>query len=96
MHMAAEMSARLGWLGNAELARIAALLERAGLPVLPPASMNTAQFLDIMAVDKKNIDQRIRLILLRGIGNALITDEFDPAALEATLADMLHRAREAS
>ncbi|MGD8742807.1 MAG: 3-dehydroquinate synthase [Granulosicoccaceae bacterium] len=96
MHMAAEMSARLGWLGNAELARIAALLERAGLPVLPPASMNTAQFLDIMAVDKKNIDQRIRLVLLRGIGNALITDEFDPAALEATLADMLHRAREAS
>ncbi|MGD8999206.1 MAG: 3-dehydroquinate synthase [Granulosicoccaceae bacterium] len=96
MHMAAEMSARLGWLGNTEVARIATLLERAGLPVLPPASMNTAQFLDIMAVDKKNIDQRIRLVLLRDIGDALITDDFEPAVLEAALAVMLHRAREAS
>jgi 3-dehydroquinate synthase len=96
MQMAAEMSARLGWLAESELNRIAALLERANLPILPPASMDRTQFLDIMAVDKKNIDKRIRLVLMRGIGKSLITDDFDPAALETTLDNMLHRAQEAS
>jgi 3-dehydroquinate synthase len=38
-----------------------------------------------MSVDKKVLDGHLRLVLLRGIGQAVVTDEFDPAALRATL-----------
>jgi 3-dehydroquinate synthase len=38
-----------------------------------------------MAVDKKVKEGRLRLVLLRGIGEAVVTDAFDPALLRATL-----------
>jgi 3-dehydroquinate synthase len=38
-----------------------------------------------MAVDKKVLDGRLRLVLLEGIGKALITDGFPLQALRDTL-----------
>ena len=38
-----------------------------------------------MAVDKKVQDGRLRLVLMKGIGKSLVTGDFDPQALEATL-----------
>ena len=38
-----------------------------------------------MAVDKKVQDGRLRLVLLKAIGESLVTDRFDPALLRATL-----------
>jgi 3-dehydroquinate synthase len=38
-----------------------------------------------MAVDKKVLSGRLRLVLLRGIGDAVVTGDFDPQALQATL-----------
>jgi 3-dehydroquinate synthase len=38
-----------------------------------------------MSVDKKVLDGRLRLVLLRGIGEAVVTGRVRPAALEATL-----------
>jgi len=58
-----------------------------GIEFLPPEM--AAEFLDHMQVDKKNVGGRIRLVLLRGIGKAVITDEFPPAELQATLAEFL-------
>lgn len=46
-------------------------------------------FLSLMQVDKKNIHGKIRLVLLRGIGRCVITDEFAPDMLRATLASYL-------
>ena len=43
------------------------------------------RFLDLMAVDKKVRGGRLRLVLLRDIGEAVLTDEFDPGLLRATL-----------
>jgi 3-dehydroquinate synthase len=88
MVMAASLSVRLGWMTAIELARTETLLRRAGLPVRPPA-IASAEFLDHMQVDKKNVGGRIRLVLLRGIGASVITDDFPPAALDATLAEFL-------
>ncbi|MFZ5724498.1 MAG: 3-dehydroquinate synthase [Pseudomonadota bacterium] len=88
MVMAASLSVRLGWLAATDLARIERLLSRAGLPVRPPA-MRQDEFLDHMQVDKKNVNGRIRLVLLRRIGEAVITDDFPPAELSATLAGFL-------
>jgi 3-dehydroquinate synthase len=85
MLMAAELSARQGWLGPEAVERIEALLRRARLPAEPPAELLTDRFLALMAVDKKVMDDGLRLVLLRGIGDAVVTSDFDPKLLEATL-----------
>ncbi|MDU7556926.1 MAG: 3-dehydroquinate synthase, partial [Pseudomonas sp.] len=83
--MALEMSARLGWITDAERDRGIRLFERAGLPVVPPAEMSPADFMQHMAVDKKVIDGRMRLVLLRRIGEATVTDDYPQEVLQATL-----------
>jgi 3-dehydroquinate synthase len=85
MVMAADLSARHGWLPQSDVERAAALLRRAGLPVAPPAEMHEQQFLDLMAVDKKAVDSGLRLILLKAIGEAVVTAEYQPALLSETL-----------
>ncbi len=85
MYLAGDLSRAMGWLSGEALKRIASLLRRAGLPVLPPAELSSSAFLDIMAVDKKVKDRRLRLVLLRDIGNAVITGDFETARLAETL-----------
>jgi len=85
MAMAAEMSLRLGWLSEQDRRRVDDLLEKAGLPCRPPGNLGVQQFLDLMAVDKKVLAGRLRLVLLQGIGGALIAQDFPPDVLEATL-----------
>ena len=74
MVLAAALSAQQGWLSDADVARVRALLVRARLPVAPPADMPVDQFLALMAVDKKVLDGRLRLILLSRLGGATIVD----------------------
>ena len=88
MVMAADMSRRLGWLTTAETVRIEKLIRRARLPVRAPVALSPARFLELMAVDKKVQDGRLRLVLLRHLGEAVVTDEYPRAELEATLASM--------
>jgi len=53
--------------------------------------MTKQAFKDIMAVDKKVQDGKLRLILLKGpLGSCVVTGDFDPAALEATLDAFTH------
>lgn len=85
MCMAARLSHRLGWLQSEELERINALVEKAGLPVLPPAELSTERFLELMAIDKKVQDGKLRLVLMKGIGQSLVTADFDKKALEEML-----------
>ncbi|TLX64168.1 3-dehydroquinate synthase [Stutzerimonas nosocomialis] len=83
--MALEMSCRLGWLSAADRDRAVRLLARAGLPVTPPADMTPEDFLRHMAVDKKVIDGQLRLVLLKRLGEAVVTADFPREVLEATL-----------
>ncbi len=85
MGYAADLSNRMGWITKADVDRIIALLQLAGLPVEPPANISVAQFLDLMAVDKKNIDGNIRLILLESIGKATLPINIEQSTLEQTL-----------
>ena len=81
MVMAAELSA-----GDAALAaRIAKLLERAGLPTRPPA-IPPAELLAAMGMDKKVQRKQLRFVLLRGLGEAFVTSDYDTARLDAVLA----------
>ncbi|MEQ1440522.1 3-dehydroquinate synthase [Fontimonas sp. SYSU GA230001] len=83
--MAADLSARLGWIGHDDAQSCIALIERCGLPVRPPAGMSPDDFVRNMALDKKVAGGRLRLVLLRALGEAVVTGDFDPAKLAETL-----------
>jgi 3-dehydroquinate synthase len=85
MMLASDLSRRLGWISLQETARIKALLLRAGLPVSAPAEMTPARFRELMSVDKKVLAGKLRLILLKRIGDAVITDDFPLPLLNETL-----------
>ncbi|WP_018873145.1 3-dehydroquinate synthase [Thioalkalivibrio sp. ALJ16] len=85
MAMAARMSEHMGWMTSAERERAEALIARAGLALEPPDAVTPERFRELMAIDKKVAAGRLRLVLLRGIGNAVLTDQFEDAALDHTL-----------
>jgi 3-dehydroquinate synthase len=85
MCLAADLSRRLGWLAEGDVGRIVRILRRSLLPVTPPAGMDTRRFIELMAVDKKNLDGKLRLILLEQIGRATLPVSVDDATLIETL-----------
>jgi len=85
MCQAADLSARLGLLSAADVERIVRLVERAGLPTTPPRELDSQGFLERMAVDKKNVDGRIRVIVLEAIGRAALPRSVPLDMLRATL-----------
>jgi len=89
MVLAAELSARLGWVQAADAQTVRELLRAAGLPVDPPAGLSVEQFLDLMAADKKVAGGRIRLVLLRALGDATVTADFAFEVLRELLAQRL-------
>ena len=64
--MAADLSERLGWITGDVRQRTEAMFARAEQPSDVPADMTPSDFIDLMAVDKKNVDGKLRLVLLRG------------------------------
>ena len=82
--MAADLSKRIGNLSEAEMQRIIQLFSKANLPVRPPQSMNSEDFMRYMSIDKKVLDGHLRLVLLQGLGAAYVTSDFAPAHLEQT------------
>jgi 3-dehydroquinate synthase len=82
---AADLSRRKGWLNDGDVARITALFTKAKLPILPPEQIGSDRFLELMAVDKKNVDGQIRLILLQKIGMATLPVAVPLELLEMTL-----------
>ncbi|OQX30176.1 MAG: 3-dehydroquinate synthase [Candidatus Sedimenticola endophacoides] len=85
MCMAADLSRRLGWFDMDAQARVVDLVARARLPVAPPPDLDGARLLELMAVDKKVQQGRMRLVLMQGMGHSLVTDQFDSGLLRATL-----------
>ena len=82
---AADLSWRLAWLQEEEVARIKAVLKAAGLPISPPKELSAENYLELMAVDKKNLDGKIRVILLEAIGRASLPVNVEPEILLKTL-----------
>lgn len=83
--MAAELSHRLGWLSETDVARVRAIHDRAKLPVTG-ARLGADRYLDLMGHDKKVIAGRLRLVLLKQLGEAITyadaTQEQIRAAIE--------------
>lgn len=83
--MAADLSCRLGWISAGDVARIKSILEAANLPIYPPSEMSADQFKNLMSVDKKVLDGQLRLVLLKQVGQAVVTSDFPVAKLDETL-----------
>lgn len=84
MVMAADLSMRRGDISAADLRRVIHLLERANLPIKAPQDMTSEQFIELMGVDKKVLDGRLRLVLLTSLGCATVTSDIDKNLLLQT------------
>ena len=82
--MAAYMSKELGWLTAQDYLRIIQLIELVGLPISPP-NISEEKFIDLMLSDKKTKGNQINLVLQTSIGEAVLTNEYDPEILSKTL-----------
>jgi 3-dehydroquinate synthase len=82
--LAADLSKRLGWLSASEVERIANIFKAAQLPIQAP-NLGVEKYMDLMSLDKKVIDGKIRLVLQQGIGQSVVTSDYDAQALRQTL-----------
>ena len=82
--IAAELSCSLGWLSADTVLRIERLFLRAGLPVRG-APLGATRYLELMRHDKKVQDGRLRLVLLRAIGEAVMSDAASEAQIGAAI-----------
>lgn len=84
MIQALALSCELGLIDKSDVVRVARLLKAFALPIKPPKiAVQTA--LDLMGHDKKVQQGRIRLILLRALGAAFVTADFELSVLKKVL-----------
>ena len=84
MVMAAETSRRLGWIGEADVARTRALIRAAGLPDVAP-DLGVEAYLEFMGHDKKVESGKMRFVLLKKLGEAVITGDIPGDVLRDVL-----------
>ncbi len=84
MTAAARISNRMGILDENEVVRLKNIIEKAGLPTEMP-NLKIEDILQAMKHDKKVLQDKVRFVLLKSIGNAFITDEVSPSLVEEVL-----------
>jgi 3-dehydroquinate synthase len=85
MVMAAQTSQRMGWISEADVERTRALIRAAGLPDVAP-DLGVDTYLEYMGHDKKVEGGKMRFVLLKKLGEAVITGDVPDAVLRDTLA----------
>jgi 3-dehydroquinate synthase len=78
------MASMLSDIDQEDVARLIDLLRRAGLPVKPPA-IGAAAMQEAMRMDKKVLGKQQRFVLLRQLGTAFVSADYDPDRLSLTL-----------
>ena len=84
MTAAARISNRMGILDENEVVRLKNIIEKAGLPTEMP-DLKMEDIFSAMKHDKKVLQDKVRFILLKSIGNAFITDEVSLDLVEKVL-----------
>ncbi|MBT3205926.1 MAG: 3-dehydroquinate synthase [Gammaproteobacteria bacterium] len=85
MVMAADLSERHQWINPEVKLRTINLLKKAGLPVHSPDEMTIEKYMQAMSIDKKVDRGIIKFVLLKQLGEAIVTADYDPKLLEKTL-----------
>jgi len=86
MMAAAKISRRMEILDEGEVARLEEVIRRAGLPVAMP-DLDIQEVMQATKSDKKVSQGKVRFVLLKSIGHAIISDEVDPALVREVLID---------
>ena len=81
MAAAADCARRHELLSTAAVQRINVLLCALGLPTRMPAGLDAEAVLEVMGMDKKVVDGRLRLVLPERIGAVRVTDRIDRRAV---------------
>jgi len=85
MVMAVDLSQSLGWISSVDVMRLRNLIKRSNLPEQGPAELSSDDYLQRMAVDKKSEAGKIRLILQKSIGDAVLSTAFSEQQLRDTI-----------
>lgn len=85
MVMAADLSVRQQWISPEIKQRTINILSKAGLPVKSPDDMTVDKYMEIMSIDKKVDNGVIKFVLLKQLGEAIITSDYNPDLLKQTL-----------
>ena len=85
MAMAARMSRDMGLITATDVARIEKLLAAANLPINAPKNIPADTLRKLMSHDKKVSRGQLRLVLLKQIGEAIITSDFEENLLQEVL-----------
>ncbi len=85
LYCAAQLSSRLGFLGEEQVILIDEMLTLAKLPSRIPGDIPLEELRAIMSQDKKIKNNKLRFILLKGIGDCYIEDEVTESALREVL-----------
>ncbi|BAS67653.1 3-dehydroquinate synthase [Bathymodiolus septemdierum thioautotrophic gill symbiont] len=89
MLMATALSAVEGFISNKDINQVKDLLQKANLPTSINSKIDYQNFIDAMRVDKKTINGEVRLVLMKKIGQAFISNAYQPQNLEQIIKDFL-------
>lgn len=82
MILAAKYSARIGLISDKVVERIKNILTMAKLPIRFPHSISTKEMIVCMESDKKKDINGLKLVLLKAIGHAVLSQQIDSNILE--------------
>ena len=85
MVLACKTANKIGWMNETDLTRVIGLLKAFSLPVEKPAAMNCDDFVKHMQHDKKVKSGKIRFVIPKGIGHAVVTQDIDVSMLKNIL-----------
>jgi len=78
------MAAKLSGISDSDVERLHKLIDVAGLPSSPPA-IGAQAMLEAMSMDKKVLQKQLRFVLLDGLGQAVVTSDYDESRLKQVL-----------
>jgi len=86
MMLAAKLSGMLGFIDRNDVERVTSILARAGLPVSAP-DLGVARYLELMGHDKKVEAGKLRFVLLKRLGKAIVSDSVEQTLLAELLSE---------
>ena len=90
MVMAAKLSMDEGHLSNEDAIRVENILSKANLPIAIKKSIDSETLIEAMSLDKKSIDGKIRLVLLKALGNSYLTDSYSKENFNRVVNNFCH------
>ena len=90
MVMAAKLSMHEGHLSNEDAIRVENILSKANLPIAIKKSIGSEALIEAMSLDKKSIDGKIRLVLLKALGESYLTDSYSKENFNGVVNNFCH------